>query len=312
MKEINKENNTQVVPDSAGEKRKKESPLYRLLHSETFVGYLFALPWVIGFIAFVAVPIIQTFIFSLSEVEVGIGEINTEFIGMENFAHALVKDSKFIASLQRYVMEIVLYLPVITVVSLIIAMLLNSKLKGTGIFRTIFFFPVIITSGPVIKIFIEQGVASFHGIEKLINFDELANTLPQFLIDALKFLTSEFITILWFSGIQILVFLTGLQKMDKSMYEAAKIDGATSWETFWKITLPALNPTIVIIVIFTVVMQSIFSLNPIIVSIQETMNSESGGYGRASAMAWIYFVVMLTVLAVAVLIFKKHERRVKR
>ena len=295
-------------------KDKKDGKVYRFFHSETFAGYLFLLPWLIGFCAFVAYPIIQTLIFSFGDVEIRPGEINTTFIGFDNYAKALLKDSNFTKALGDYATEIILYVPVITVISLILAMLLNSKLKGTGFFRTVFFFPVIITSGPVIKMFIDQGVASFPGIEDLIDFTQLAETLPQFLVDALQFLTSEFIMILWFSGIQILVFMTGLQKMDKSMYEAAKIDGATKWEMFWKITLPALNPTIVLNVVFTVVMQSIFSLNPIITKIQTDMNATdgSGGYGYASAMAWIYFIVMLLILGLAVLIFKKHEKREKR
>ncbi len=303
---------TDVTPKKP--KDKKEGKAYRFFHSETFSGYLFVLPWLIGFCVFVAYPIIQTLIFSFGTVDIRPGEINTTFIGFENYAKALVRDGNFTKALGDYVTEMVLYVPVITVISLILAMLLNSKLKGTGFFRTIFFFPVIITSGPVIKMFVDQGVASFPGIENLIDFTALAETLPQFLVDALQFLTSEFIMILWFSGIQILVFMTGLQKMDKSMYEAAKIDGATKWEMFWKITLPALNPTIVLNVVFTVVMQSIFSLNPIITKIQTDMNATdgSGGYGYASAMAWIYFIVMLAILGLAVLIFKKHERRPKR
>ena len=295
-------------------KDKKDGKVYRFFHSETFAGYLFLLPWLIGFCAFVAYPIIQTLIFSFGDVEIRPGEINTTFIGFDNYAKALLKDSNFTKALGDYATEIILYVPVITVISLILAMLLNSKLKGTGFFRTVFFFPVIITSGPVIKMFIDQGVASFPGIEDLIDFTQLAETLPQFLVDALQFLTSEFIMILWFSGIQILVFMTGLQKMDKSMYEAAKIDGATKWEMFWKITLPALNPTIVLNVVFTVVMQSIFSLNPIITKIQTDMNATdgSGGYGYASAMAWIYFIVMLLILGLAVLIFKKQKKKKKR
>lgn len=306
-----------LAPEGSAEKKpkdKKDGKVYRFFHSETFAGYLFLLPWLIGFCAFVAYPIIQTLIFSFGDVEIRPGEINTTFIGFDNYAKALLKDSNFTKALGDYATEIILYVPVITVISLILAMLLNSKLKGTGFFRTVFFFPVIITSGPVIKMFIDQGVASFPGIEDLIDFTQLAETLPQFLVDALQFLTSEFIMILWFSGIQILVFMTGLQKMDKSMYEAAKIDGATKWEMFWKITLPALNPTIVLNVVFTVVMQSIFSLNPIITKIQTDMNATdgSGGYGYASAMAWIYFIVMLLILGLAVLIFKKHEKREKR
>ena len=253
-----------LAPEGSAEKKpkdKKDGKVYRFFHSETFAGYLFLLPWLIGFCAFVAYPIIQTLIFSFGDVEICPGEINTTFIGFDNYAKALLKDSNFTKALGDYATEIILYVPVITVISLILAMLLNSKLKGTGFFRTVFFFPVIITSGPVIKMFIDQGVASFPGIEDLIDFTQLAK-----------------------------------------------------WEMFWKITLPALNPTIVLNVVFTVVMQSIFSLNPIITKIQTDMNATdgSGGYGYASAMAWIYFIVMLLILGLAVLIFKKHEKREKR
>ena len=192
-----------LAPEGSAEKKpkdKKDGKAYRFFHSETFAGYLFLLPWLIGFCAFVAYPIIQTLIFSFGDVEIRPGEINTTFIGFDNYAKALLKDSNFTKALGDYATEIILYVPVITVISLILAMLLNSKLKGTGFFRTVFFFPVIITSGPVIKMFIDQGVASFPGIEDLIDFTQLAETLPQFLVDALQFLTSEFIMILWFSG----------------------------------------------------------------------------------------------------------------
>ena len=151
-------------------------------------------------------------------------------------------------------------------------------------------------------------------MKKMFNFDVLSKTVPAFLVTALRFLTSEFIMILWFSGIQILVFMTALQKIDKGVYEAANIDGASKWERFWKVTLPAINPTIVINVVFTVVMQSIFALNPIITKIQDDMkgSGDGKGYGYASAMAWIYFIILLIVLAFFVLIFKKHEKRKKK
>ena len=281
---------------AAAKKPFKDTKFGRFLHSETFSGYLFVLPWLVGFAIFVAYPIIQTLIFSFSDVSIDQGNLVTEGVGFKHYIYAIMTDTEFTKALSDYVMEMVLYVPVITVVSLILAMLLNSKLKGTGFFRTIFFLPVIITSGPVIEIFINQGVASFPGIEKLINFTELAEKLPQF------------------SGIQILVFMTGLQKLDKSMYEAAKIDGATKWETFWKLTLPALNPTIVLNVLFTVVMQSIFALNPIIIKIAASKDGagDGAGYGYASAMSWIYFIVMLVIIGLSVLIFKKDEKREKR
>lgn len=313
QQEVNIPTEAEASEQAAVKKPFKDTKFGRFLHSETFSGYLFVLPWLIGFAIFVAYPIIQTLIFSFSDVHTSNG-ITTDGVGFKHYIYALATDTEFTKALSDYVMEIVLYVPVITVVSLVLAMLLNSKLKGTGFFRTIFFLPVIITSGPVIKIFIDQGVAAFPGIEKLINFTELAETLPQFLIDALQFLTSEFIMILWFSGIQILIFMTGLQKLDKSMYEAAKIDGASQWETFWKLTLPALNPTIVLNVLFTVVMQSVFSLNPVILKIAAAKDGagDGAGYGYAAAMAWIYFIVMVAIIGLSVLIFKKHEKREKR
>lgn len=294
---------------------KKVKQKVQYSRSDILSGYGFCALWLVGFLVFTLYPIIQTLIFSFGDVTVQQGNIQTQSVGFSHYIYALSQDTDFQQGLKEYAIKLILYVPVITVISLILAMLLNSKLKGTGFFRTVFFLPVIITSGPVIGIFIEQGVASFPGIEKLINFETLAGTVPQFLLDALQFLTSEFIMILWFSGIQILVFMTGLQKMDKNMYEAAQIDGASKWEMFWKLTLPALNPTIVLNVVFTVVMQSVFSLNPVISRITNYVNNpagEGGGYGYASATAWIYFVLMIALLGLAVLVFKKHERRVKK
>ena len=295
--------------------KKQNKPKIQYSRSDVIAGYAFCSVWIVGFLVFTLYPIIQTLIFSFyGTVNVQPGHIETSGAGFQNYVYALTQDAKFQQNLSDYAIKLVLYVPVITVVWLVLAMLLNNKLKGTGFFRTIFFLPVIITSGPVLHIFIEQGVASFPGIDNLINFASLESTVPKFILDALKFLTDEFIMILWFSGIQILVFMTGLQKMDKNMYEAAQIDGASKWEMFWKLTLPALNPTIVLNVVFTVVMQSVFSLNPIIQSITTYMNNtgEGGGYGYASATSWIYFVVMLALLGLSILVFKKHERRVKR
>lgn len=283
----------------------------KLTFPEALNGLLFLLPWFVGFCLLTLYPILETLIYSFNDVTITIHGIKTSFIGFQNYLYAFTEDTAFVTALQNYLIKILLYVPVITVISLGLALLLNSKVKGTGFFRTIFFLPVIITSGPVIKIFIDQGVASFPNIDKLIDFSKLSEILPGFLVTALSFLTSEFIMILWFCGIQILVFLTGLQKIDKSVYEAAAIDGASKWECFWKVTLPAINPVVVINVVFTVVMQSVFSLNPVIEKIQADMrgSGEGKGYGYASAMAWIYFLILIVVLVFFVLLFKKHTRK---
>ena len=95
------------------------------------------------------------------------------------------------------------------------------------------------------KILIEQGVTSMPGLSTVINVDQIIASLPPFLSNLFSVLTSEFVMILWFAGIQILVFVTGLQRIDKGVYEASSIDGANKWEQFWKVTFPAINPVII-------------------------------------------------------------------
>ena len=276
-------------------------------------GLLFCLPWILGFGFFTVYPLIQTFIFSFSRVDLSPSGFVTTPIGFDNYVRVFTSDTDFILALKNYLVSMVVYVPLITIFSLILAMLLNTKIKSKGFFRTIFFFPVIITSGPVIKILMEQGVTAMAGVNTLFDMDMVTAQMPELVRIAFNILTSEFIMILWFSGIQILVFVTGLQKIDKGVYEASAIDGANKWEQFWKVTLPAINPTIVINVVFTTVMQSIFALNPIILKIQSDMNdtSEGMGYGYSSALAFTYFIIMIAVLAIFVVIFKKKNKRSK-
>ena len=277
-------------------------------------GLLFCAPWIFGFLLFTLYPLIQTLIFSFSDVKLSTEGFATELVGFKNYINIFTNDTSFILALKNYLISMVVYVPIITIVSLIIALLLNSKIKTKSLFRTIFFFPVIITSGPVISILINQGVTAMPGLNTLFDINSLMNGMPEFVRIAFNILTSEFIMLLWFSGIQILVFVTALQKIDKSVYEASAIDGANKWEQFWKVTLPAVNPTIVINVVFTTVMQSTFALNPIILKIQADMNdsTEGKGYGYSSALAFAYFFIIIVVLLVFVFLFKKHERKSRR
>ena len=273
-------------------------------------GVLFCAPWIIGFLVFTLYPLIQTIIFSFSNVSLSTEGFKTTWAGWTNYANVFTSDTDFLIALKNYLIQMLVYVPLITIFSLMLAMLLNTNIKGRGFFRVIFFFPVIITSGPVIKILLEQGVTAMPGLTNLFDIETMTASLPDFLRTAINILTSEFVMILWFSGIQILVFLTALQKIDKSVYEASAIDGANRWEQFWKVTLPAVNSSIVINVVFTTVMQSIFALNPIILKIQADMNdtAEGKGYGYSSALAFSYFLVMIVVLVVFVLIFMRKGR----
>ena len=271
-------------------------------------GLLFCAPWIIGFCVFTIYPLIQTFIFSFSSVDISPDGYTTTFVGSANYINVLTSSTAVIDALKSHLIEMIVTVPVITIFALIFALLLNTKIKASGFFRTIFFFPVIITSGPIVKILFQQGIGSMPGINTLVDLDSLMAPLPDFLKTAINVLTSKFTLILWCTGIQTLVFLTSLQKIDKGVYEASAIDGASKWEQFWKVTLPAINPTIVINVVFTTVMQSIFSINPIIMMIQ-SQEVVYNGYGYRSALSFLYFAITVVILVVFVLIFKKHERK---
>jgi ABC-type sugar transport system permease subunit len=217
--------------------------------------------------------------------------------------------------IQEFVFEMILYVPIILTIAMIIAMMLNQKIKLRGFFRAIYFLPVVIASGPVINELLNQGAGSVPIIEDLGMLEVLSGFLPMVIARPLSSLFSEMIMILWFSGVQIVLFLAGLQKLSKEIYEAAEIDGASPWEKFWKITLPSLKSIIFVSAIYTIVMLATFSNNEIITYIQSSgvMFSSDKGYGYASTLAWIYFIVIVVLLVITALVLgNKREKKEKR
>jgi len=283
----------------------------RLKTRNTLKGLAFVSPWIVGFLLFTLVPLGRTFWFSLNEVRFTAEGIKTRFLGWLNYKNAFLLDVSFTDILVEYLWQTVVNTPIILVFSLIVAMLLNRNLKGKGVFRTLFFLPVVITSGPVMQQLLDQQATALPGLERFLSPQFLQQNLPAFLVEPVSFLFSSFIMILWFSGVPILIFLAGLQKLDRNMYEAASIDGASRWQMFWKLTLPALNPVIVVNVLFTVVTLSAFPLNPVVSKISGDMYKVEKGIGFATAMAWIYFAALLLVLGGLIAIVRRRERGVR-
>jgi len=276
---------------------------------EALTGYAFISIWICGFLLFTMFPLFRTIWFSLNNVKITATGIETTFTGFKNFQDAFLLDVAFAETLIDYLFQLVVLVPIIIVFSIIVAILLNLKIRGKSILRTIYFLPVIITSGPVIQKLIDEGATTFPGLEQFIELSVLQQTFPAPIARVISFLVSSFIIILWFSGVQILIFLAGLQKLDKGMYEAADIDGASKWESFWKLTLPAMNPLIAVNIIYTIVTYSFFALNPIIALILESMYATGKGFGYASALAWMYFAVLLVVLGMFTYVIIRKEKR---
>lgn len=263
---------------------------------EALYGYGFILIWIVGFALFAALPLFETFRYSFNQVSVTATAINLEFVNWANYSRALFTDPTFIELLIGYTVETLVSVPIVLIFAMIIAMFLNLKFRFKGLFRVIFFLPIVITSGPVIKELTEQGAASAPGIASVPAVVDLLAEMPRALRAPVEYLLTSFILILWFSGVQILIYLSSLQKIDRSVYEAASIDGASGWETFWKIVLPSLSTATVVNAVYTIVTLSHFSENKVIRYIYNQTYNLQGGIGYASAMSFLYFGVMVILL----------------
>ncbi len=298
--------------------KKPKIKLGRLEKREARVGYLFVAPWIIGVLLFLLIPLGQSFYYMWFNIRITPLGTNFNYVGTQNFTQIWLENPEFPQQLVTYIWQTVVEVPIITVFALIIAMMLNSKIKAKGFFRLIFFLPVIIVSGPVMNMLVSQGASSIPALNTQSVIAALDTFLPYSVAESIGELFSNMIMILWYSGVQILIFLSALQKVDPALYEAAKIDGGSGWECFWKITLPTIKPMILLNAVYTVIFLSSNEQNELINMIVSAMFSgtKEKGYGYASAMAWMYSVVItLIVLLFFLLLGSKkdvYDRMVKK
>lgn len=284
--------------------------LGKLEKREARFGYVFVAPWIIGVLLFLLFPLGQSFYYMWYNIRITPLGTNFTFVGTGNFTQIWLENPEFPQQLVTYIWQTIVEVPVITVFALIIAMMLNSKIHLKGFFRLIFFLPVIIVSGPVMNMLVSEGASSIPAMNTQSVVAALDTFLPSSVATSIGELFSNMIMILWYSGVQILIFLSALQKVDPSMYEAAKIDGGSGWECFWKITLPTIKPMILLNAIYTVIFLSGNEQNELINMIKSAMFSgtKEKGYGYASAMAWMYSVVItLIVLLFFLLLGSKRD-----
>lgn len=273
-------------------------------------GYAFLTPWILGFFVFIAYPIVFAIILSLNHITILPTGLEFEWRGFYFYNYALNETTNFRTALTEQVTMICYMTPIILVFSLLIALLLNGKFHGRAFFRGAFFMPVIIMSGPTINQLLSKYVVDFSQESPLI-FDFLAS-LPEVLASPAQYVLKHLVLILWFCGVQILIFLAGLQSVGTDLYEAASIDGAGGWEKFWKITLPHLSPMILISGVYTIIDIANYSEGSVNKLIRNNLNSSPKTiYSYSSAMAWVYFLVVALLLLALLLIFKFFGRKAK-
>lgn len=311
-------NKAETVSEDITAKAVKKKSRLTLQRRKMINGYIFILPWFIGFVAFYLKSIVQTAIFSLSELNVGpVGGYKLKWVGLENYQYAFRVHPQFKQVLTESVMNMVIDVPLIIFFSLFMALLLNKKFSGRTLVRAIFFLPVILNaeaingamefartvmSGGVSQSGAEVAAAGTVNIDYYMKlFETLA--LPGFMLDYLVAAVARISEIITASGVQIVIFIAALQSIPSSMYEVARIEGATAYETFWKVTFPMVMPHIITNVVYTVV-DSFVGSN--VVELAYTTAFTNFDYGLSAAFSVISTVVTCLILVLVVRFIQKR------
>lgn len=282
---------------------------------KAWYGRAFVLLWVVGFIPFFLIPFLKTFQYSLGTLVVSLNGLELVNTGFRNYTKLFLDDAVFLRELTAAFKNMMIELPLIMSFSIFIAMLLNQPFRGRTLARSILFLPVIVTSGIVIYILKTDVNAMYamNGVQgqSFLKMTALTDILYSLglnatLTDLITTAMNSIFDLTWKCGVQILLFIGGLQAIPASFYEAASVEGATSWEKFWKITFPMLTPILLTGAVYTVVDSFTYYGNNIMLKcIQPAFDNFN--YSYASAMSIIYSVMVLLVLG---LIFAVLRNRI--
>jgi len=291
-----------------------------LMGRRAVYGYLFILPFILGFVFFMIKPLGQSLRMAMSEVVISNQGFQLNWNNFDNFKKALLVDAEFNRMLVESIGQMIIRSMATIVFSFFVALLLNQKFKGRTLARSIFFLAVILSSGVLVGLETSNALMAElkEAIEEAGNANTITDVLEKILvsdaqgvngISSKAFKTvfeiiDSIYDVAMASGIQIIIFLSGLQNISPSMYEAAQMEGCTSWESLWKITVPMVSPLMLVCWIYTIVDFFMKSDNEIMDKINVQM-TELLNYGFSSAMAWIYFIVCMALIGISSWIISK-------
>lgn len=284
------------------------------------LGYAFIGLWLIGFIAFFIVPVIDSLILSLNELSVNGNKMVYNFVKLDNYNYALTGDEKFLPFLYQGLLDLVINVPVILVCSFLFAILLKQEFKGNTFMKVIFFIPVVLGNG-VFALY-QSELLSVQGISVEMIQNESEALLGGFTTDGLLvFMQNAGIpssvtaylmapieriyTLMSKSGVQTFIFLSGLKAVSPSLYESAHVEGCSGWDSFWKITLPMVSPMIIVNVIYTIV-DSFASEDNILLNYIYDMGFSNTNFGLSSAMSWIFFLILGAIIGIVLWLVNKR------
>ena len=316
------------IDNAPGKKRRKSASLDV---RKARAGWIFILPFLIGFLLIYIPIIFDSIKYSFHEIKILVGGgYELVWVGWKNYSDAILVDTSFVTTLVAGLKQLVLDIPSIVLFSLFVAIVLNQKIAGRAAFRAIFFIPVILTTGLISDIDagntmysymsdaegIDDGsgqesaateIVSVMDVERLFANMMIGTEIVEYVVS----LVNNIFNIINRCGVQMLIFLSGLQSISPAIYESCSIDGASGWETFWKITLPMVSPMILVNAIYTVI-DSFTSSSNRVMSYISNVYQQANGNVLSSAMSWMYFlIVMLIIAAVAgvMSLFVFYQRR---
>src|SRR5574344_2923426 len=276
-------------------------------------GWVFIAPWLVGFVCFFALPLFTAIYYALTKINIAPDGLSFPWVRVENYLTAFTVDPDFSRNIVDSVLNIVYQVPIIEFFSLFIALILNGDFPGRTLMRSIFFLPVIISSGVVITILQENVLASGTGqTTTLFQTGVLSQILirsgfPTSVVNILTSTVGAIFDLTWRSGVQILLLLSALHSIPDSMYEAAKIEGATGWEMFWKITFILISPTLVMSIIYSIIDYFTDYSNKIMRMIVQYTNQ--GRYEYSTTISILYFAIVMVIIMLVNLILNRASNK---
>ena len=303
----------------AAPKKTKKRKIVSLDKKKARAGWFFVLPFIIGCILIYIPVIFDSFIYSVAEVEnIRGGGYELHFVGIENYRAAFFDDPNFAQTLVKGLQQLIFDVPAIVIFSLFMAVLLNQKMMGRAFFRAVFFVPVILSTGLMESIEaidiseeVEMGegeksataeIVSAMDIEVLFSYMKIGTGLVEYVTQ----LINSIYNIVNRSGVQMLIFLSGLQSISPAIYEACSIDGASGWETFWKVTFPMISPMILVNGVYTIIDSFTSESNLVMTYINGVYGSGSNGNVLSTAMAWTYFTIVILIISAVAALFSAY------
>lgn len=277
---------------------------------KALVGFTFVLPWLIGFLALFLFPLVRTILISFGQA--GTNMLSVKLTGFQHYVYAFTEDIGFLPKFFIVIRDTLVNSVLIIILSFYISTLLNRKVKGRGVFRVICFLPVMLGTGFVMQLLLNQNVdsSSINTVKELLLPKEVVMYLGPDITNAVMFFLDQLTVILWHSGVQILIFLSGLQSIPSTLYEAAKVDSATEWESLWFITMPMMAPMFLLNIVYTIVDSFNDSGNQLSEHIRQYAFKWSQ-QEYAAAMGCIYLTFVLLIVGVIFLCFRRSMESIK-